>query len=255
MIDIISGDMKAAIAPALGGVVLSLSYQGRDLLRRSFSADSVASDPREAACYPLVPWFSRLPGGLDFGGRRYPLDPTLPACDRDHALHGHGWVSPWEVTKQSTDRLACQFDYAPGPRRFPFPFRAAQIFSIDEDAFHIELSVQNTGDAAMPAGLGLHPFFPRDADTQLSFSGRAAALTDKAMDDSFPDWGGRAQIAQPDGGLEVVSNAAILHLYAPNNEQFFCAEPVSHLPGEVGKTTLAPGELLKIFLKIAPISA
>lgn len=252
MFEISSGELKAVLAPSLGGVVISLAHGGRDLLRRSPSPAAVAADPREAACYPCVPWFSRLPDGLDFGGRHYDLAATLPACDPDHALHGHGWVSPWMVSEQASDRLVCRLDYAPKPHGFPFAFSAVQEFTVARDAFRIDLTLTNSGPAPMPAGLGLHPFFPRQKDSAISFEGAHIAVADRPLDDSFPGWGGKAAIRQNERTVEIGGNAPILHLYAPQEERFFCAEPVTHLPGDFGGTVLMRGENLNIFLTIAP---
>lgn len=244
--------MKAELAPALGGALMALSHEGRDLLRRVASVEAVAADPREAACYPMVPWFSRLAGGLDFAGRHYDLMPTLPICDPDHALHGHGWVRPWTVSARSQDSVACNYDHAPEPGLFPFPFRAEQRFSVNKSAFRIDLSVMNTGGAPMPAGLGLHPFFTRRDKSAIVFNDARTSFAGAVMDDSHEGWNGAARI-EDDSPLRIVSNAPILHLYAPPNGSFFCAEPVTHLPGRFGETVLTPGETLKIFLKIETI--
>ncbi len=265
--------MKAALAPALGGVVLSLSFHGCDILRRASSTEAVAADPREAACYPLVPWFSRLHGGLDFGGRHYDLAPTLPACDPDHALHGHGWVSPWTVTKQAEDRLACRFEHQPVQGLFPFPFVATQEFSVAPDEFSLVLSLSNTGAAPMPAGLGLHPFFPEKKTSALNFteyflkpSAPSALQPPEKIDHRgpFPDdpvdytvkkWDGVAEILQQAARLRLASDAPHLHLYSPEDAGFYCAEPVTHLPGHFGGAVLAPGETTNIFMKIFAASA
>lgn len=250
MIEITSGKMKAELAPALGGTVLSLSLDGRDILRRARSQEAAAADPREAACYPCVPWFSRLKGGLDFAGRHYDLAPTLPACDREHALHGHGWTSPWEITAQSEDRLVCTLDYAPKPLGFPFPFRAVQAFSLTPTSFEIALAVTNTGSEPMPAGLGLHPFFPGSGDAQIGFNGECVRFTGRGMDDTHENQSGGAEIINNGMRLAIKSNARFLHLYWPENADFFCAEPITHSPGHFGKKVLAPDENLKIFLNV-----
>lgn len=250
VIEIYARQMRAALAPALGGAVMRLSCGGRDVLRPAASLEEVASDPRAAACYPMVPWFSRLPGGLNFAGCHYDLASTLPVCDPDHALHGHGWVSPWTVIDRTEDRLSCAFAHAPAPLSFPFPFRAVQEFSVSETAFRIGLSVTNTGARPMPAGLGLHPFFPRGASAAAVFKGERLTFAGNPMDDSYPQWGGSARLEAAAMTLGLASDAPILHVYAPKDEPFFCAEPVTHLPGRFGEEILHPGETLNLFLKI-----
>jgi len=248
--NIVSGKMRASLAPDLGGAVTSLAFDGRDVLRPAPSREAVAADPREAACYPCVPWFGRLFGGLDFAGRHYDLNPTLPICDPIHALHGHGWISPWTVTGHTADRLTCRFDYAPRSRGFPFPFSAAQIFSLTDKSFSVRLSVANTGAETMPAGLGLHPFFPNKQSAALTFNKFAGPIPATNIDDTFSGWDGVAKIESDAGSIELERNANNLHLYSPAGAGFFCAEPVSHRPGEFGGDLLAPGEEMTLFLLI-----
>src|SRR4029453_18541127 len=44
----------------------------------------------------------------------------------------------------------------------------------DADGLRVGLAIDNLEDRPVPAGLGLHPFFTREADTELAF--RAAAV-------------------------------------------------------------------------------
>ncbi len=268
VISLSAGELKAGLAPDLGGVVMSLDYGGHDIFRPADSRDAVAADPREAACYPCVPWFSRLHGGLDFGGRHYDLAPTLPACDAEHALHGHGWVNPWRVTEQSENRLACRYDHAPGPGLFPFRFFANQEFTVSANEFCIVLSMTNSGDDPMPAGLGLHPFFPDKKASALNFteyfgqpkqpSGLNAPdkiehrgpFPDDSVDYTIKRWDGTAEIVHAGLRIAMKSNARILHLYAPEDANFYCAEPVTHWPGHFGGDILAPGENMTLFMKM-----
>lgn len=266
-ITISNGPYSAVIAPDAGGAVMALRFDGRDILRPAPSVDAVKTDPREAACYPCVPWFGRLYGGLDFGGRHYDLAPTLPACDPDHALHGHGWLNIWETVRQEQNRIDCRFDYQPREKAFPFPFRAEQSFRMD-GGFEIVLSVINTGITPMPAGLGLHPFFPNGDFTALNVveicgqqkspgALRSPATVDHsgpipedAIDCTLRGWNGHAEILHDGMRMEMRSNARILHLYSPENADFFCAEPVSHRPGHFGHDILAPGETIDLKLQL-----
>ncbi len=227
---------------------------------------AVAADPREAACYPCVPWFGRLFGGLDFDGRHYDLAPTLPACDPQHALHGHGWVNPWSVTEQAANRLVCRFDYQPAPRGFPFAFSASQEFSVSEHGFEIVLTLTNSSDAPMPAGLGLHPFFPCTKETRLNLVERFAKqispmqmqppesidhsgpIPDDAIDYTLKHWDSAAEIIHDGMRIALRSNAPHLHLYSPEAAGFFCAEPITHMPGHFGGDILFPSAEMRLTL-------
>jgi len=269
VIDLQSGNMRAVLAPAHGGAVLSLSCDGVDILRPASSLAAVAADPREAACYPCVPWFSRLVGGLDFDGRHYDLAPTLPACDPEHALHGHGWVSEWRVTAQTANRLQCRFDHAPRPRVFPFAFRAQQDFSLSDNDFSIQLSVTNTGETRMPAGLGLHPFFPCNGNTRLNVVERpekrplpgdlqspdivdhSGPIPAEPVDYTIRGWDGHAEIIHNGKRIAMRGSAPLLHLYSPEEADFYCAEPITHLPGRFGEDILAPGETASLQMTLS----
>ena len=43
---------------------------------------------------------------------------------------------------------------------WPWKFYSEQYFGLEPDRLNYELSISNTDSSAMPAGLGLHPFFP-----------------------------------------------------------------------------------------------
>ena len=274
MLEISAGVMTASLAPKLGGVVMRLSHDGRDLLRPACSADAVAEDPREAACFPCVPWFSRLAGGLDFEGRHYDLAPTLPACDPHHALHGEGWINPWKVTAQTQDGLECRFDHRPRPGKFPFAFSATQTFAVTERAFAIDLTVTNKSDTPMPAGLGLHPYFPRlDAtllratasrcwaadDTgnwretpmpaELNFSA-PRALPSRDADEALIGWDGELTIAA-EKTIRMTSSARLIHVFAPAGADFFCLEPLTQAPACFGETILPPNGSLDLSMTIS----
>jgi aldose 1-epimerase len=136
----------------------------------------------------------------------------------------------------------------------------------------VELSVTNTGDSPMPGGLGLHPYFPCDADTRLAFAAARVWLADATMlptepvavghfgdwsagapvagetliDNAYEGWRGAARIEQGWGGVEMRGEGAdVLHVYRPPGAAFFCVEPVGHLPNAInrdGMDLLAPGE-------------
>lgn len=268
MFEIAAGDMKAVLAPSLGGAVMSIQHGGKNIFRPAASREAVAADPREAACYPCVPWFRRLHGGLDFAGQHYDLAPTLPACDPDHALHGHGWVNPWRVTEETENRLVCCFDHAPAPGLFPFAFSATQDFSVSTDEFRIVLSVTNSGDSPMPAGLGLHPFFADKQKNAVNFTEylgepklptalkppdkieHRGPFPEDAVDYTIKRWNGAAEIIREGTTIAIRSNARILHLYAPEASPWYCLEPVSHWPGHFGHDILAPGESMDLFLEL-----
>ncbi|MEZ5916376.1 MAG: hypothetical protein R3C40_02210 [Parvularculaceae bacterium] len=159
-------DLACDIDADHGGAVTSFRDRRGEILR----AGPAAGDPREAACFPCAPWFGRIYGDLVFNGARTALTPTLPACDAHHALHGDGWVSRWAVSRHTDDMLTLRLEnHAALASGFAFPYAVTERFALSRKGLTITLALENTGAAPMPAGLGLHPFFPRTAATRLRF--------------------------------------------------------------------------------------
>ncbi len=272
-------DLACDIDADHGGAVTSFRDRRGDILRTG----PAAGDPREAACFPCAPWFGRIHGDLVFSGARTALKPTLPACDAHHALHGDGWVSRWEVLRHTDDVLTLRLDnHTALTSGFAFPYSVTQRFALSRTGLAITLVLANTGAAEMPAGLGLHPYFPRTTATRVRFvaekcwtppaetpgalraisgklgAGGAAALPDTTLDHSFAGLKSPIVIETGERAITLATDAPIAHIYAPAGEAFFCVEPVTHLPGELTRTasgyvgrTLAPGETMTLTLTLS----
>ncbi len=282
MITISSGDYDLDVAPDHGGAILSFRCKGADILRSGDEA-AVARDPRNAACYPCAPYFGRIEGGISFAGRRWAVGPTLPICDASSALHGEGWISPWEILERTDQRLECRFAHgAEEAGRYPFPYEARQVFELSEGGLSVTLSLKNSGNEPMPGGLALHPFFPRRADIAVRFAarrfwtppqgsargrlsplpdalgaGRFAALPAETRDHAYAGFDGEAGIRSAGRDILVKSDALIVHLFAPARASYFCLEPVTHLPGALtdrvtgyGGEVLAPGASLSLSMSL-----
>ncbi len=281
VISIAGEGFVAEAAPVFGGALLSFRDRHGPLLRASSLAEA-ATDPRNAACFPCVPWFGRLYDGLPDPGGRADLKPTLAACDPEHPLHGDGWVGAWETLSHSDDRLLLRFEGGPAAASgFPYPYEATQAFSLSRAGLMIILTLRNIGDAPMPAGLGLHPYFQRTPATRVAFkaqkkwtppgvgpgrleaiaNGLGAAsrahLPEATVDHSFAGFSGEAEISGEGPPIRLRSTAPILHLYTPSGVPYFCFEPVTHLPGELtrrasgfGGVMLAPGASLGLEMAI-----
>jgi len=276
--------LSVIAAPQYGGAILSVLSNNTPLLRAG-TADDVKTDPLKAACFPCVPYFGRLYDGLSFNDHYWRQNPTLPAADPVHALHGEGWISEWTVTSHTDNEIICQF-YAekPAPNRFPFPFRALQKITIHDGAVHIILQLTNKGEHSMPGGLGLHPYFNRTKDTVVAFdakhfwlppsngtkgamthlpdamaSGRDATLPLDMRDNSYAGFAGVATITGGGSRVRLTSDAPVIHVFAPANEAYFCLEPVTHLPGALTDTSagyrgavLGPEETITVSMTLSP---
>lgn len=271
------GRWRAGCAPDLGGALAFLTHDGATVLRPAPSRAALAADPRNAACFPCVPYFGRL-AGVTRGETFHRLAPTLAACDPDDALHGEGWIGPWTVTARSVSSLTMRFERAPAPGRYPFPYAAEQTLSLSDDGLAVSLSIDNAGDTPMPAGLGLHPYFQRHPATTLSFSasgrwtppagpfetppdalaGHAPMSLPVACDHTYTEPKGPVRIGGSGVPLLLKTDAPALHVYAPAGADFFCLEPVTHLPGAFADQatvlraeSLLPRERLRLSLSLS----
>jgi aldose 1-epimerase len=270
-----AGPWQVGLLPELGGAIAYLTRDGSDVLRR---APDGVDDPLAAGCFPLVPYANRIAHGrFSFGGEAYRL--PLNFGDHPHSLHGIGWQAPWTMSMAGEAEAVMELRHA-GGGGWPWPFRAEQRFTLDDDGLTIGLLLANESDRAMPAGLGLHPYFPRDASTRLTMATQrmwegdetmiptrpvaadtsgdwsaGGGFPDRLIDNSFDGWTGRARIDGVDGVTRISAiGARAVHLYAPPGGNFLCVEPVSHLPDALNQgfaiDTLDPGETLTLTMRI-----
>ncbi|WCT73104.1 aldose 1-epimerase [Sphingomonas naphthae] len=262
-----AGDWEATLLPALGGAVGSLRYGGRDILRPTPPG---ATDPLQTACFPLVPYANRIAHGrFTFDGQTITLPPNFG--DHPHPLHGVGWGRKWQVERHDAASVTLRLDHA-AEADWPWSFAAEQRIVL-AGGLHIALTLRSCDDRRMPAGLGFHPYFLRDSETQLQMDVKGTWLTDAAMlptkfvpghhfgiwargdrvdrrklvDNCHAGWNGRAGIQDGKRAITVnATGAEYLHLYIPPAEDFFCIEPVTHAPDAINRQadsvrTLAPG--------------
>lgn len=282
MIRLEAGDWRAALAPEQGGAVLSLDWQGQPVFRPTPDG---ATDILETACFPLVPYANRIADGrFVFDGRTVrltPLDRFAP-----HALHGDAWLLPWSVENQTANRVEMTLAWPGDEAGWPWPWRTHQVIELTDQGLTITLSMTNTGDAVMPAGLGLHPYFHRYSDSRLTLSAQGVWITDSReiperlappaeiadwsnglaltdapfVDHAYAGWTGEAVLEG--GGRRVTMTADAparwTQVYAPAGADFFCVEPVTHRPDahnapageQSGLVRLKSGETLSLAMKI-----
>lgn len=264
------------LLPASGGSIGALRHEGHDVLR---PAPAGSADVLATGCFPLVPYANRIAyGRFAFRGEAQQL--PLNFGDHPHSLHGLGWQASWRVMETGVDHATLMHAHD-GGAGWPWAYRAAQHFMLAPRRMTIGLSLTNAGETPMPAGLGLHPYFPLDARTRLTFAAERVWLADETMlptvaagaaqfgdwteaapvagaaliDNAYQGWRGTARIEQGWGSVELsATNAPVLHLYRPPGADFFCVEPVSHLPdavNRVGMEVLGPGETLALEMTLS----
>ena len=291
MIHIGTAQAEAALLAA-GGCIASYRLNSGpgefDLLCPLHMGSGGAADPLATACFPLLPYSSRIKNGhFSFAGESHQL--PLNFGDHPHSIHGVGWQSLWQVKEHSDNQAVLELSH--DGAGWPFPFYASQTFTLENSTLSHEIAITNQADIAAPAGLGMHPYFLRHGRAELRAAVDAVWLTDETClptervpcpdhwnlsagadvdgllcDNQFESWNRHAQILWPDKNmsLELTASEGIerLVVYAPKNEKFFCVEPVSHMTDafnraancdeNTGMRILAPGESWNVSMTLSP---
>jgi aldose 1-epimerase len=291
VVALLSDDFVVEVAPSAGGSITRYAWNGGssplELLRPAAADDLAVGTATGMACFPLVPFSNRVRNGkFTFRGRAIQLEPNFPP--EPHAIHGHGWQSVWEVVDRSETELAIAYSHeADG---WVWPYRAEQHYSLSSEALEVMISVTNTGTDAMPAGLGLHPYFVRTPGSRLETKVESVWLSDEgsmptdlvpvpdewdlegldpnevSLDHNFAGWSGNAVIDWPDREARLILTAGspleFLVVFTPPGEDFFCVEPVANTLDafnlvsqgrtDVGSSVVEPGERLAGRVRFAP---
>jgi aldose 1-epimerase len=283
-----AGESSLVLAPEIGGAVLSWTRGSQHIFRPTPQGTLQADSARLLACYPLVPFSNRVAKRrFTFEGHSYELPDLLFGW----AIHGAGWMLPWQASSDGTT-ATLTLDYPGGPL-WPFAFRAEQRWVLEPDRLDCAFMLENQGDAPFPAGLGLHPFFPRTSSTRLRFFAEGVwrngpdmiptictpippewdhrddlRVGSAALDNCFTGWDSTATLLYPDRNLAVTITAdpsfGHLVVYIPPGDTSFAVEPVSNMTDgfnrmgkkiETGVFVLQPGESKtgRIGFAVAPI--
>lgn len=149
--------------------------------------------------------------------------------------------------------------------------RAFGITSCRRDGLVQQLRVWNLGQTPMPCGLGFHPYLPRTIGTRFHALHKgewqtgpdSLPLSLQVQRDAIDWWSGRPVGARhvdtiyterrgpltvfwPERGLslriEPSDNLYHTGVFVPENEDFFCVEPVSHQTDAVNAPS--PGQAI-----------
>ncbi|RXT26709.1 aldose epimerase [Rhizobium leguminosarum] len=269
-IELRHGDLAVRVSRR-GAAVTAATYRGISFLVAAGGPDGAMAN------FAMVPFGNRVEGNImSFAGQVHAFQAN--ASDPLY-LHGDGWLSLWQLEDASAEHACFSFSRS-ADSVSPYAYFTRQEIRLTPDALVLRLSVENRGEAALPFGLGQHPFFARTPKTRLTvaadryWSERADHLPEmpgpvpdyfdfrsekllpqRWMNNAFEGWNGRAAIVWPELGIQAALEAdgALdrFMLYMPvNRSDFFCLEPMSHLPNGHhlpdfgGLAPLAPGEAL-----------
>jgi aldose 1-epimerase len=268
LVTLSAGELRLVLAPAVGGSIASFSrhwQEGRQRralhwLRPATATGLVTRNPLDMASFPLVPFCNRIRNGrASFEGREIRFPPNHPGEDSPHPLHGIGWLQPWQVEAAEARSAQLSFAYR-ATEAWPWSFSSRQQFALSETGLQVTISIRNEDSAAMPAGIGHHPYFPHHRGTYLTSRARAmwrgdeeampvgleeggavdalrsgVELSNLDLDNNFVGWEHSARIEWPvdlHGPARVLTMEAeapldYFVLYCPRGVEYFCAEPVS----------------------------
>lgn len=280
-----SDTQRLRLVPELGGAVAGWDWKtagGWTPLFRPW--DGAKADMYTVACFPLTPWSNRITGGgFEQDGVFHPI--KLNREGENYPIHGDGWLQPWRVADRSAGHIRLGLE----SHRFdgnPYDHASSQTFTFLPDGLAIDLTVTHLGKQPLPYGLGLHPYFVRNADTLLQarstgvwLSGKdpipiayatefpptwdynhPAPLNGPMIDNCFNGWDGQAVITYPDRGLSVTmtmeDSPGYSLMYRPPDLPYFCYEPITqpidafHMEGWPGLKVLAEGESMSLKVRI-----
>lgn len=243
-----SGRWSAAVAPELGGALISLRVDGVSILRETSEATLRELEVRGTACYVMLPYANRIAGAtFEFGGRTWPLRRNFG--NEPNSIHGVGWRRRWTLESCASNRVTLCLRHR-GDEDWPFPFTAIQELAL-EDGLNLHIAVTNDADTSAPMGLGIHPYFVRSPSSEVKFIASKGWRNDSAnlpatddlevawangLDNDFQGWSGRAEIT---GARNVTLDAdtvfAWLRIYSPIDRDFIVVEPVTHAANAINR--------------------
>ena len=288
LLTLTSGRLRLTLSPLIGGAISAFESSGggssQPILRKCHSPLEKVLD---AACFPLVPYVNRIRDGrFTFRGREVRLQPNM--AGDPSPLHGQGWLNPWTVDERDEGRATLSYRHEAG--EWPWAYEARQEFALDEHGLSARLTCRNTSSDPMPCGLGFHPYFPCGDKTRLDtkvdcawtvddnvlpigkvpaegrYDLRGRLVCGQRLDNGFGDWGGEAQMSDPDWPYELrlsSPEAKFFQLYSPSEGGIFVAEPVSHANAalnapesdwaQLGMRVLDPGQSMSLDMRLEVI--
>lgn len=279
------GPAFARLAPSLGGRIAACELQQpsgciRPVLYPFPEGETQVEQWAKGGIYPLVPYWGRIDhAALRHEGISYPLQVHPDAAP--HTLHGIAQRRPWRAEQTAPNAAVMTYTHAPDAH-WPWPFVATMALVLTAEQLTLDLVLTNTGEATMPAGIGFHPYLPRDPMLQLRLKaercwestldylavqpmaipaeddfGFERPLAGAAFTAFYENWQSPLTVRRGTGprlllGASDTLNHLVLH--QPEGTPYVCIEPVSHVADafnlaergvdRTGALLLAPGASL-----------
>lgn len=278
MTELRAGPLRCELRPELGGAIAGLWLDDRPVLR-SLPAAQLAS-ARQAAGYPVVPYSNRIgQAAIVWQGTQQPQ--VRHPGDAPQAIHGLGWLRPWELLDQDETSAMLAFEHR-ADASWPFAFDCSHTLRLQPSGLELALAVTNQSREPAPMGLGWRLAFPRQPGTRIAFratgrweldaeqhplrrhadAGLDADAASLDLDRCFDGWDGVAEVRAAALRVRVSSSLTRLVVSAGAGTDTLTLAPVSHVPNAVhryatgvpaadlGLALLQPGESLIAQLRI-----
>lgn len=257
-----AGDFETTFLPGLGMLGVSLTHLGEALVALPASLDEYRGGATTGI--PLMhPWANRLAQRrFTVAGRTVDLTRrTVPTDDNGLPMHGCIQGRPFSVERLGCSgthaALGASLDLAAHPdllARFPFPHRLEVVVRLGPAGLRVSTVLRPTGDDAVPAAFGWHPYLrlPRSAastwilrlpalrrvplDERLlpsgapeARAGRHGPLGRQTFDDLYrlgPDRRFEVTDRRRRMVLRIGRGYGYAQIYRPANGGFICIEPM-----------------------------
>ena len=146
---------RAEVSPTLGGNIVSLSYNGRDIYVPLKSEKQLKINPYLQGAPILLPANRTAGGKFYFKGTEYSLPVNEPAT----GAHLHGLVHRQSFTVKYCGETEIRLIYENKGDIYPFPFLLEVNYLIRDGVFRQEYTVTNKGKGEMPFTFALHTTF------------------------------------------------------------------------------------------------
>jgi aldose 1-epimerase len=271
MLTLASGESSLVVAPEHGAGVVGWMLGSTPILRRGLPQASARGDRYAMGCFPLVPYGNRIAQArFVWRGTEYRLKRNFG--DQPHSIHGLGWQRAWSLAEVTPGSVALTLDHRPD-ESWPFAFTAFIRYSLSGPNLTVAIQMTNRHHAPAPAGIGLHPHFPKLNDPALRFEASGAwrngpdslplrhgappaewrhgdprPVVHSRLDNCFTGWDGTADIVAGPASLRIESSGALrqLQVFTPSWADFFCVEPVSQIPDAINRPNLPADQAMHI---------
>jgi aldose 1-epimerase len=198
----------------------------------------------------MAPYAGRISlGRFEFQNKTY----QLPLNAGEDAAHGLVDDLAWSVLARGPAKLVLAVDL---DDRWPFGGRVEQVFDLTESSLTITMRAIND-TRHMPAALGFHPWFRRDAATggPAVYDVRPLDADSPARpwDEVFNRLAAPPTISWPGGPTVRITSSADTWIVSERLEEAFCIEPITAPPGLANDrvAVVGPGAPLELKMRLS----